>query len=86
MDENMFEIGSIFRQSHVFFESEADGYFSKTLTAKVQSILSYYWSVLAAAFAGPSAFTVFPDFLRFYFGQNVPILQFHRRSRHSCPA
>jgi hypothetical protein len=63
----MLEIGSI-AKSHVFFESESDGDLSEALSAEVQAILADDRSILAAAFAGPGAFSVFSDFFRFYLG------------------
>ena len=72
MAENMFEIGSILR-SHVLLESEADGDFSKALSAEVQPVLSNYRSVLAATLAWSGPFSVFSDLFRFYLSHVVAV-------------
>src|SRR2546425_8433323 len=69
MDENMLDIGSI-SWSHVFLETESYCYFSKALSAEVESVLSHYGSVLAAAFAWASALSIFPLLLRFQLGHD----------------
>lgn len=63
----MLDIGSI-SWSHVFFESEAYGYFSKALSAEVESVFSDDGSVLAAAFAWACSFSILSLFLRFDLG------------------
>ena len=63
----MLEIGSM-AWSHVFLEAEADSYLSEALSAEVEAVLADDWSILAAAFARPRAFPVFPYFPRFYLG------------------
>src|SRR5882672_6690432 len=67
MDENMLDIGSI-SWSHVFLESESDGYFSKALSAEVEPVLSDDGSVLAAAFARTCSLSILSLFLRFDLG------------------
>ncbi len=62
IDENMLDIGSI-SWSHVFFESESYGYFSKALSAEVESVFSDDGPVLAAAFAWARSFSILSLFL-----------------------
>src|SRR5260370_2524849 len=54
--------------SHVFLESESDGYFSKALSAEVESVLSDDGSVLATAFAWTCSLSILSLFLRFDLG------------------
>jgi hypothetical protein len=54
--------------SHVLLESEAYRYFSKALSAEIESIFSDDGAVLAAAFAWTRSFSIFPLFLRFDLG------------------
>jgi hypothetical protein len=66
----MLDIGSI-SWSHVFFEAESDGYFSKALSAEVESVFSYDGSVLATAFAWASSLSILSLLLRFQFGHDA---------------
>jgi hypothetical protein len=54
--------------SHVLLESEAYRYFSKALSAEVESIFSDYGPVLATAFARTRSFSILPRFLRLDLG------------------
>ena len=65
----MLDIGSI-SWSHVFLESESHCYFSKALSAEVESILSNDRSVLATAFARARSFSILPLLLRFELGHD----------------
>ena len=57
--------------SHVLFESQAPGYFSKALTAVVEPVLSDDRSVLAASLARPGSLAVLSLFSRFYLGHGL---------------
>ncbi len=70
MDENMLDIGSI-SWSHVFLESESYGYFSKALSAEVESVFSHDGSVLATAFARMCALSILPLLLCFELGHDA---------------
>src|SRR5207247_9184143 len=62
---------------HVFLESESHSYFSKALSAEVESVLPHYRSVLATALAWTSSLSILPLFLRLdlgHDGSQFPVL------------
>jgi hypothetical protein len=56
--------------SHVLLESEAYRYFSKALSAEIESIFSDDRAVLATAFARTRSLSILPLFLRFDLGHD----------------
>ena len=71
-DESMFDNGSM-AGSHVFSEAQSLSYFSKALTAEVETVLSHDRTVLAASLAGPAAFAEFSLFLRLDLGHGYQL-------------
>src|SRR3972149_5098410 len=69
-DESMFDNGSM-AGSHVFSEAQSLSYFSKALTAEVETVLSHDRTVLAASLARPAAFAEFSLFLQLDLGHGL---------------